>query len=68
MQLLLIQFSREWTTIDYTVSTGFDTDQYWTLNETCRRFVNRLDAAFEENAQIQDDASIWISILSFWSR
>lgn len=48
---------------------GFDADQYWTLNEACRRLVHRLDAAFEENTQIQDDASmldihtlIWVAV------
>lgn len=54
---------------DYTVSTGFDADQYWTLNEACRRLVRRLDAAFAENTQIQTDASmldihtlIWVAV------
>ena len=54
---------------DYSVSTGFDTEQYWVLNEACRRIRRRLDDAFEEDPRIEDDASmldvhtlIWVAV------
>lgn len=54
---------------DYEVSTGFGSEQYWVLNEACRRILRRLSDAFENHPQIEAEASmldvhtlIWVAV------
>ena len=43
---------------DYEVTTGYDVDQYWILNEGCRRIRRRLSDEFAADPRIDVDADM----------
>lgn len=47
-------------TSDYSVGSGFDTDQYWILNEACRHLVDRLEERDVDASMLDAHSLIWV--------
>lgn len=54
---------------DYSVETGFNPEQYWVLNEACRRILRQLQTAFDTDERFDEEASmldvhtlIWVAV------